>query len=406
LIGGIEGVPSHPHSMSFGFARRRIIAAMEKLPPPAIIDRAENLSGLLSALRDLPRIGVDTESNSLYVYRERVCLLQISTPDQDYLVDPFKLPDLSGLKTVFENPRMEKVFHAAEYDLICLRRDFGFRIRGLFDTHAAARSLGIKEYGLNALLIAEFGVKLDKTMQRANWGKRPLPDRQIEYARFDTHYLIPLRDRLAERVYSAGYQDELRDEFERLENLPELESEEPDGDPFWRLRGMQELAPAQRAVLLSLFEWRENEAQKMDRPPFHILPVEVMTKLAREAPNSLADLANSGLNEHNAKQYGKSILQAVERGKTLPPPKHNRNGGMDDQSQARLEALRKWRKKRAEARGVESDVILCRDAMFRIARHSPQSIAALSEIPGVGAFRLKTYGAEILAALNGSTHSG
>ena len=372
---------------------------MEKLPPPAIIDRAENLSDLLSSLRGLPCIGVDTESNSLYVYRERVCLLQISTPDQDYLVDPFSFPDLSGLKTAFENPRMEKVFHAAEYDLICLRRDFGFRIRGLFDTHAAARSLGIKEYGLNALLVSEFGVKLDKTMQRANWGKRPLSDRQIEYARYDTHYLLPLRDRLAERAYAAGYREELREEFERLEGLPELESEEPDVDPFWKLRGVQDLNPAQRAVLLSLFEWREKEAQRLDRPPFHILPVEEMTKLAREAPDSLDGLLQAGLNERSIQQYGKALLQAVARGKDLPAPLPKRIGGMDDRSQARLETLRKWRKKRAEARGVESDVILCRDAMFRIARHAPQSLAALAEIPGIGAFRLNAYGAEILSAL-------
>ena len=369
-----------------------------------MINRAEKIPGLLSALRGLARIGVDTESNSLYVYRERVCLLQISTSDQDYLLDPLSLPDISGVKAILEDPRTEKVLHAAEYDLICLRRDFGFRVRGLFDTHAAARSLGVKEYGLNALLVAEFGVKLDKTMQRANWGKRPLSDRQIDYARYDTHYLLPLRDRLAERAYATGYREELRDEFERLENIPELESEEPESDPFWRLRGVVELNPAQRAVLQSLFDWRENEAQRIDRPPFHVLPVETMTKLAREAPGSFDGLARTGLNERTVQQYGKAILQAVERGKGRPPPIPNRDGGMDERSQARLEALRKWRKRRAEARGVESDVILCRDAMFRIARHAPPSIAALSEIPGVGAFRLNAYGPEILAALNSSTH--
>ena len=377
---------------------------MERLPPPVMVNRAEKIPGLLSALRGLARIGVDTESNSLYVYRERVCLLQISTPDQDFLLDPLSLPDISGVKAILEDPRTEKVFHAAEYDLICLRRDFGFRVRGLFDTHAAARSLGVKEYGLNALLVAEFGVKLDKTMQRANWGKRPLSDRQIDYARYDTHYLLPLRDRLAERAYAAGYREELRDEFERLENIPELESEEPESDPFWKLRGVLELIPAQRAVLQSLFEWRENESQRIDRPPFHVLPVDHLTKLAREAPASLDDLVRVGLSERTVQQYGKSILQAVEQGKGRTPPVHHRIGGMDERSQTRLEALRKWRKRRAEARGVASDVILCRDAMFRIARHAPQSLAALSEIPGVGAFRLGAYGPEILATLNSSSH--
>jgi ribonuclease D len=367
-----------------------------------MINRADQMPRLLDALHGLPRIGVDTESNSLFVYHEQVCLVQISTPAQDYLLDPLSLPDLSGMKTVFEDGRTEKVFHAAEYDLICLRRDFGLRVRGLFDTHAAARCLGVKEYGLNALLVAEFGVKLDKTMQRANWGKRPLPERQIDYARYDTHYLLPLRDRLAERVSAAGFDDELRDEFERLERIPELESEEPEADPFWRLRGVMDLEPAQRAILQSLFEWRETEARRIDRPPYHVLTVETMGKLAQQAPDSIDGLAAAGLGGRTLGQYGRALLQAIQRGKARPPPVPHRGYGMDERSQARLEALRKWRKRRAEARGVESDVILCRDAMFRIARHAPQSFAALSEIPGVGAFRLNAYADEILAALKPS----
>jgi ribonuclease D len=377
---------------------------MEKLPPPVMIDRAENMTALLEALRGIPRIGVDTESNSLYVYHERVCLVQISSPDRDYLVDPLAVSDISGIQKILEDPRTEKIFHAAEYDLICLRRDFGIRVRGLFDTHAAARCLGIREYGLNALLAGEFGVKLDKAMQRANWGRRPLSGRQIDYARYDTHFLLPLRDRLAQRVSSAGYEEELRDEFERLENIADLESDEPVSDPFWRLRGVLELTPAQRAVLQALFEWREAEAERIDRPSFHVLSVETMRRLAQDAPATLEGLARAGLAEQALQRWGKTILQAVERGKGRTPPVPHRNGRMDDSAQARLEALRKWRKRRADARGVESDVILCRDAMFRIAKRAPQSLAELSEIPGVGAFRLAAYGTEILASLNHPSH--
>jgi ribonuclease D len=377
---------------------------MEKLPPPVMIDRAENMPALLEALRGIPRIGVDTESNSLYVYHERVCLVQISSPDRDYLIDVLAVPDISGFQKVLEDPRIEKVFHAAEYDLICLRRDFGIRVRGLFDTHAAARCLGIREYGLNALLAAEFGVKLDKAMQRANWGRRPLPERQIDYARYDTHFLLPLRDRLAQRVSAAGYEAELRDEFERLEEILDLESDEPVSDPFWRLRGVLELTPPQRAILQALFEWREEEAGRIDRPSFHVLPVEAMHRLAQDAPTSLEGLAPVGLGEQAIHRWGKAILHAIERGKRRTPPVPHRNGRMDESAQARLEALRKWRKRRADTRGVESDVILCRDAMFRIAKRAPQSVAELSEIPGVGAARLAAYGAEILSTINPPTH--
>jgi ribonuclease D len=368
-----------------------------------LIRDADGLRSLAADLRGIPRAGVDTESNSLHAYRERVCLVQISTPDRDYLVDPLALPDLSALKGFFEDRAVEKIFHAAEYDLLCLRRDFGFRVQGLFDTHAASRSLGRKECGLNALLACEFGISLDKPMQRANWGQRPLSERMLAYARLDTHYLPALRDRLAAQIASAGYGDELRDEFLRLENLPDLEPSGPECDPFWKLRGVYELKPPQRAILFALHEWREQEAERIDRPPFHVLSGEMMIRLAQSAPATPAELAKIGLPDRIVLRRGKAILQAVERGRKRKPPVPERNGRMDDRAQARLEAVRKWRKRRAEARGVESDVILCRDAMFQIARTAPGTLAALGEIPGLGPYRLSAYGEEILTALKSSS---
>ncbi len=368
-----------------------------------VIRDADGLRSLAAALRGSPRAGVDTESNSLHAYRERVCLLQISAPEQDYLVDPLAVPDLSALKDFFEDRTVEKIFHAAEYDLLCLRRDFGFRVQGLFDTHAASRSLGCKECGLSALLEREFGITLDKPMQRANWGQRPLSDRMLEYARLDTHYLPALRDRLADQITAAGYWGELRDEFLRLERIPDLEPSGPECNPFWRLRGVYELHPPQRAILLALHEWREREAERIDRPPFHVLSGELMIRLAQTAPASLEALAKCGLPERIVLRRGKTILQTIEHGRKRKPPVPERNCGMNDRAQARLEAVRKWRKRRAEARGVESDVILCRDAMFQIARTAPATLQALGEIPGVGPYRLSVYGEEILAALNTSS---
>jgi ribonuclease D len=372
---------------------------MPDLAPPLVIRDAASLQSLAASLRGIPRAGVDTESNSLHAYRERVCLVQISTAEKDYIIDPLALADLSPLKAFLEDPQSEKIFHAAEYDLLCLRRDFGIRVRGLFDTHAASRSLGSKECGLNALLEREFGITLDKPMQRADWGRRPLPERQLEYARLDTHYLPALRDRLALQIESAGSGEELRDEFSRLERIPDLESTEPEGNPFWKVRGVYELAPPERAILLGLFEWREQEAQRINRPPFHVLSGETMIRLAKTAPNSEEGLSKAGLTDRIIERRGRVILKTIERGKGRKPPTPDRNGGMDDRAQARLEAVRKWRKRRAEARGVESDVILCRDAMFRIARQAPGTLAALGEIPGVGPYRLSAYGEEILAAL-------
>jgi ribonuclease D len=379
---------------------------MPELAPPTLLRDSAGLESLAADLEGVRSAGVDTESNSLHAYRERVCLVQITAGGRDYLVDPLAAPDLSPLRAFFEDPRREKIFHAAEYDLLCLRRDFGFRVRGIFDTHAASRSLGCKECGLSALLEREFGITLDKAMQRADWGKRPLTERQLEYARLDTHFLPALRDRLAAQIEAAGRGPELRDEFLRLEQIPDLESSEPAGNPFWRIHGVYELQPAQRAVLLSLHEWREQEARRVDRPPFHILSGDAMIRLAQTAPSTAAGLSAAGLGERVVRRYGRSLLPAIEQGRRRKPPVPERNHRMDERAQARLEALRKWRKARAEARGVESDVILAREAMFRIAREAPQTPAELSRIPGVGSYRLEAYGAEILAALQSAGPSG
>ena len=139
---------------------------------------------------------MDTESNSLYAYQEQVCLIQFSTRDKDYLIDTLALEDLSILGPIFHSDKILKVFHAAEYDLICLFRDYGFRFDYLFDTMVAARILGLPQIGYGPLLDQYFDIKMNKKYQRANWGKRPLNPEMLEYARQDSHYLIALQELL------------------------------------------------------------------------------------------------------------------------------------------------------------------------------------------------------------------
>ena len=161
--------------------------------PPLILTEA-SLENLAKKLNRQEIVAVDTESNSLHAYREQVCLIQFSVPDADYLVDPMALSSLAPLGSFFNNQSIEKVFHAAEYDLICLKRDYSFEFRKIFDTMIAARILGRGEVGLSSILESEFNVHQDKRYQRANWGKRPLSAEQLSYAQLDTHYLIPLRN--------------------------------------------------------------------------------------------------------------------------------------------------------------------------------------------------------------------
>jgi len=368
---------------------------------PLLIQSPLALQQACEGLRRESRIAVDTESNSLFAYRERVCLLQFSTPSADLLVDPLAITDLSPLGTLFADPGREKVFHAAEYDLICLRRDFGFVVCNIFDTMIAARALGEDGTGLGALLHKELSIELDKRFQRANWGVRPLPAEQLEYARLDTHYLLPLRARLEPRLHEAGLWEEVQEDFRRVaeRSTPTEESSLEAG--LWKVKGVFDLTRTERTVLFPLYLFRESEAERLDRPPFKILSDDVLTAIAKAQPASLADLGTvPGLSSTNVQRWGHPLLEAVRRASpsVLPSPPHSK--APTDAVRARHEALRKWRKLRAAERGVESDVILNRDALWDIAQHRPGSLGELKTIASLGPHRLELYGEEILQVLS------
>ncbi|HRE47530.1 MAG TPA: ribonuclease D, partial [Aggregatilineales bacterium] len=183
------------------------------LPPIQMIDSDQSLLRLVERLANEALIAVDTESNSLYAYYERVCLIQISTQTGDWVIDPLALDDLSPLGTIFADPHIEKVFHAAEYDLMCLKRDYEFIFLNLFDTMVTARILGRKAIGLGSLLEDYFDLHMDKRFQKANWSERPLPKDMLRYAQKDTHYLPALRDKLYEELVGRGLLEEALDVF-------------------------------------------------------------------------------------------------------------------------------------------------------------------------------------------------
>ncbi len=203
------------------------------------VARPKDLLGMADDLAQQSIIGVDTESNSLFAYQEQVCLIQFSTEFTDYLVDPLAIMDLSSLGPIFADPNIEKVFHAAEYDLICLKRDFGFMFRNLFDTMLAARILGRPGLGLGTMLEAEFGIEVDKRYQRANWARRPLSPEMKHYARMDTHYLLPLRNILLEALEETNRLVLAMEDFQRLTTV-QPSNHENGSSNCWRISGSQD----------------------------------------------------------------------------------------------------------------------------------------------------------------------
>ena len=374
------------------------------LPPPILVADHDSLGRLVGTLALCPVVAVDTESNSLHAYRERVCLIQFSTLAADYIVDPIRLPDLSPLAPFFANPGQQKVFHAAEYDLICLKRDYRFEFTNIFDTMSAARTLGWPQVGLAAILDTHFGVKVNKKYQRADWKRRPLTPEQLDYARLDTHYLVALRDRQLQALTESGRGPEADEEFARLAR-PRGDSDNAGPDPtaFWRVSGARDLTPAQAAVLQALFAYREQQAERMDRPPFKVMGEATLMELARRAPRDAVGLQGlPGMTPEQIQRHGHGVLQAVQQGLDAPAPQAPQVEREPDAVQNRYDRLHTWRKQKARARGVESDVILPRTVLWDLARRAPRTRGELAHIADLGPWRRDTYGEEILALLTGT----
>ncbi len=382
----------------------------DSLPPPVWIEEPAALRAMLAHLRDEPALAVDTESNSLYVYQEQVCLIQISVPGVDYLIDPLALRDISGLAPFLANPNVLKVLHGAEYDVSILHRDFGFTVTNLFDTMWASRILGWPAHGLGELLRAQFDVSLNKKYQRANWGLRPLPAPQLDYARLDTHYLLALYEIQKRELNTTGRWPQARDRFARL---VEIRWETKDFDPqgFGRIGGVRELDDAGRGVLREAFLFREERARAEDRPPFRVISNRSLIELSERRPQSRRDLPDvKGISERMASRYGSGLLAAVQRGAAQPLPwserprggnNHNTrpNGRPSPAAQARFEALRQWRNETARERGVEPDIVLNNQTLWAVAQSNPRSRRELLTDGLMAHWQVDEYGDQVLAVV-------
>jgi ribonuclease D len=376
------------------------------LRSPIFINQPGDFEVFIEEIKSEAVLAVDTEANSLFAYREQVCLIQISSPSADFIIDPLALNDLSALGDLFNNPAIEKVFHASEYDLLILYEDYQFEFQNLFDTMIAAQILGREKLGLDALLEEFVGLKVDKKYQRSNWGKRPLPEDMLNYAQVDTHYLIQIRQRLAEELKAKHLLEIAAEDFARACQV-HLHHKENKLAPCWRINGAKKLSPQKAAVLASLCDYRENVARKIDRPVFKVLGAKTLLKLAEGSPTSKSQLLKMELpGKRNIQRHADGLLEAIRAGmrsKPLHPPKKER---MDDSYLSREQSLRNWRKETARKMNVNSAVILPRELMYQLISENPQDHTALNLILKDVPWRLEKFGDEILAVLLNANRSG
>lgn len=371
------------------------------LPPPVWVDRPDTFNQMLGDLTAQPRLAVDTESNSLHAYREQVCLIQFTTPGKDYVVDPLALEDLSALGPIFSDPYIEKIFHAAEYDLICLRRDFGFHFSNLFDTMHAARILGYQFVGLDNLLAEKFQFEMDKRHQKADWAVRPLTPAQLDYARLDTHFLFDLRHVLESELIEKDRLQIALEDFARACDV-DVPKEKLNGTSWRRFSTRKDISARELTVLSELCVSRDRIAERMNRPVFKVVSDTLLLDIARNLPEKDVDLAGLGLSPKQIRLWGSEILEAVKRGAVAPVVEREQVKRPSDRTLKRLERLKNWRKKVAQELSVESDIVLPKAYLNSLAENPPRSLQELESIMGDSPTRFRNYGEQIYRLLGAS----
>jgi len=343
-----------------------------------MVERESDFLAVVKKLKDEKIIGVDLEADSFYHYQAKVCLIQLSSRKEIYLIDPLHLSGMGSLAPVFANPGICKVFHGADYDIRSLHRDFGIEVSALFDTQIASRFLGSSETGLAHLIQERFGVHLDKKFQKKDWSKRPLPSAMREYAARDVYYLIPLAKALQTQLKEADRLAWVREECEVLSRVRDRgnDLEKP---LFLKVRGAAHLGSRSLSVLESILQYRDRMARKRDLPPFKILGNATILEMGEKTPLTRQDLSGiSGLSERQIKHLGDPLLNRIRRVMALPRealltyPKTTRVRTRQETAK-KMKVLKKWRRETARDMGIDEALILNKAQMQALA-HPPSDV--------------------------------
>ena len=365
-----------------------------------MITTAEQLQHLATLLKTQKIVAFDLEADSMHHYREQVCLLQISTEEKNYIVDPLVCTDFSPLVPVFSDPSIVKVFHGADYDVRMLHRGFGIEISNLFDTMIACQFIGEPAVGLAAVLKKRFSVDLDKKYQQADWSKRPLSPEMLDYAAKDTSLLIPLYKELTAELTAKG---RLSWVLEECELLSRVRSAERSDEPLSaRFKGIAKMRRETYGVLEGLLRFRDEEAQKRDLPPFKIFGNDAVREIAERNPSSVADFNGiSGFSPRLVERHGKAILHAVKAGRNLPKEalpafETRKRSERTPQQDERLKRLKEWRTEKAADLGIDPGIMVNNALLESLSESIP---ATPADLKGLKAWHSELFTNELFNLL-------
>jgi ribonuclease D len=369
---------------------------------PLYLDSAEAVDRFLAEIGTPRAIAIDTEGASFHRFVDRIYLLQLSTEHHHAVIDPLPIGTPERLGRLLEDRNVEVVLHDADYDLRLLRQDYGWQVNALFDTRVASQLLGLRAFGLAALLEKYFNIKLDKKHQRADWSMRPLSADMLEYAALDTRWLLELRTRLRGELEKLGRWHWAQEEFARAEGT-QWSNEE--SQAFLKMKGARDLTRRELARLKELVAWRDDIARELDRATFRVTGNEVLLDLAKQSPANAQELTRvKGFPRAMSESRTVALLEALRRGDAVAEadlprfPKAvrwDRDPDFDD----RVGRLKSVRDAVAEDLGLDPGVLCSRDRMEAVARKKPTSLEAFNDIPELRRWQVEVLAPGFLKAL-------
>jgi len=375
----------------------------QKQPEYVWVETQQDLCRITVRLEKEPAIGVDLEADSMFHYREKVCLLQISIPSRNIIVDPLAFKDLSPLMPVFADPHVRKVIHGSDYDIRSLKRDFGIEVCSLFDTHIAARFLGYRETGLASLLKGKFGLTIEKKYQKKDWSERPLPTSMLDYAAQDASHLLPL-SRILEKELRA--KDRISWVDEECEIQSRVRPATIDKIPlFLKFKGAGRLDSRSLAVLEAILQFRDKVARRRDLPPFKVLGNGPIMGMITKRPMAEAEIKEiKGLSPRQVKALGPSLFKKIGEALDLPReelPIYPKKAGkrISPRAAERAKTLRKWRERRAGELALEPGLVCTNAQIQSLALINPMKSEDLEGINGLRDWQREVFGREICELL-------
>ncbi len=377
--------------------------AKTQSPTTLYLDSPAETEEFLASISTAPVLAIDTEGASFHRFVDRIYLLQLSTANLHAIIDPLRVPAPGKLGILLESREVEVVFHDADYDLRLLHQDYGWRVNNIFDTRIAAQLLGLRAFGLAALLERYFDVKLEKKHQRADWSMRPLTGDMLEYAAQDTQHLLELREHLRDALERTQRLHWALEEFARLEGT--RWDDEDASTSFMRIKGARDLTRRELAVLRELAAWRDDVARAQDKSTFRVVTNEVLLALSRAMPSTQKALEGTrGLNVRLIEQRGGQMLEAIARGVAVPEaelprfpkaPRWEREPDFDD----RVARLRHARDEAAKRLELDPGVLFSRERLEAVARRKPAELADLADLPDVRQWQIEELGDAFIRAL-------